>query len=504
MDSNAKRVLAVLVSVSLLVNYVETMVVPAIPDIQQDFSASTSIMAWVTSAFTVVAAVVSPLFGKLADMYGKRRLYLLCMAFYSLAVIIAGFAPNIYVLIAARAIQGLGFAMFPISLAIITDILAPEMIAMAQGIISGTLGIGTALGLVVGSYLDQYLGWQYAFHIAFAFSIVLLVAAARLIPETGARAPRDLDLAGFTTLSLGMLLVLVYLTEGPDWGWLTQGSLSLLVPGLLLTLYFFLHERRAKGAMIDLRLMGIRNVMVANISGVISGILLLSMFYGVIYYAELPPPFGLGLDVISTGLTLAPATLLMLILGPFMGRSINRVGPKPLMIMGSGVMVLGFLAFIWNRGSRISLTLDSVIAMLGMLSIMIPLVNMIAISLPEESRGVGLGMNTLLRNLGSSVGPVIATSIMSTYKASTVFQVAGVYLVNFFPSSTAFNYVFAVGIIMSILNAVVALGIRNYRFGQRRDVAEEGKGEVPTIGTPIPRAMRKEDRNADGTLSHSR
>ncbi|MCG3109622.1 putative multidrug resistance protein MdtD [Metallosphaera sp. J1] len=477
MDKKAQETLIILISVSLLINYVETMVVPAVPKIQQDFGTTETLVAWVTSAFTIVGAVVSPVFGKLGDLYGKRRVYLLSMVFYTFAVVMAGFSPNIYFLIAARAIQGLGFAMFPLSLAIITDILPPEMIATAQGIISGTMGIGTALGLVVGAFIDQDLGWQYAFHIAFIISLILLFAAIKLVPETGVRKKAVIDYVGFGTLTAGVTLILIYLTQESSWGWFSIQSLSLLVPGIAFLGFFGWYEQRVKNPVIELRLLKIRNVMVANVAGLISGIMILALFYGIIYYTQLPHPFGLDLDIISAGLTLAPSTLVMFVVGPLLGRMINRVGPKPIIASGSLVMMLGFYLLIVNRATPLDVTLDTVVGMVGLLCLMIPIVNMISVSLPPEDRGVGIGMNTLIRNIGSAVGPVITTSIMSSYQGAFVLPFDGTYMVEILPNSTAFNLIFTVGIGMAILNLLIAMTVKNYRFQAKpmKEVVAEAK-----------------------------
>src|SRR5579875_1020021 len=186
----------------LVINYVETMVIPALPTIEKDFSTSATTAGWVTSAYLIVGAATAPLFGKLADRYGKKRMYIFAVAFYIVAVGLAGFSPNIGFLIGARAIQGLGFAIFPITIAIITDIFPRERVAFAQGVLSGMLGIGPALGLIVGSYIVQDLGWPFAFHTAFILSLIIFVLSLRYLRETdegrveGEGPPQVLDYVG--------------------------------------------------------------------------------------------------------------------------------------------------------------------------------------------------------------------------------------------------------------------------------------------------------------------
>ena len=127
------KVLLTVTAVALLVNYVETMVIPGIPTIQKDFSTTATIASWITSAFLIVGAAVSPLFGKLGDIYGKKKIFLTVLLFYIAGVGLAGFSTNIYMLIASRAIQGIGFAIVPLGLAIITDIFPKEKSSHGTG-----------------------------------------------------------------------------------------------------------------------------------------------------------------------------------------------------------------------------------------------------------------------------------------------------------------------------------------------------------------------------------
>ncbi|MEL9970520.1 MAG: MFS transporter [Metallosphaera sp.] len=473
MDRAGRDVLLLLVWGDLLINYVETMVVPAIPTIQNDFSISSTLASWITSAFIIVGAVVSPIFGKLADMFGRKKIYLISLAGYLVAVGIAGFSPTIYTLIGARAVQGIGYGIFPVGLAIITDVLSPEDVATAQGLLSGSVGIGTALGLIVGSYIDQNFGWQYAFHTAFVLSLIFFIVILLKLNDTGVRAARSVDYVGTSLLTISTLLVLIYITEGPSMGWLNFENLSFLVLGLLLMAGFIFVELKVKDPLVDMKLMKIRNVMVANLVGVVSSIALMIMYFGIIYYAQLPPPFGLGLDILSAGLTLAPATVVMLVVGPIVGKLTGDAGPKPLLLFGSLLSIFGFSLLIINRGSPQDLVLDVIVAGTGMISIIIPLINMIAVSLPETSRGIGLGVNTLLRNLGASIGPVLATSIMTSYKNPYVLMLGNRILdVSFYPGGEAFDVMFEVAIIVILTNLGISLFTHNYKLkGRGRNVS---------------------------------
>jgi len=452
-----------MVGVALLLNYVETMIIPGVPVIQRDFSTTSSLVSWITSAFLIVGSAVSPLFGKLGDSYGKKRMFLIALVFYIAGVGIAGFSNSIYFLIGARAIQGIGFAIVPLALAIIAETFPKERIATAQGIVSATFAIGAALGLIIGSYIVQDLGWQWAFHSAFILSIILFAVVARFLPTGHPGTRLKVDYETVVLLMAGVTLLLLYLTEGPYVGWTDVYNVGALVAGAVLTFAFFFVEGRKTNPLIPLHLLRIRNVLVANMTGILSGIGMFLLFFAVVYYTELPAPAGLGLDVISAGLTLAPATVLMLVAGPGLGRLVDRAGPKPAMVMGGLIAIAGLSLFVFNRGTTNDVVVDTAISLIGAVGIIIPIVNMISVSLPRETVATGLGLNTMLRNMGGAIGPVVATTIMSTYTVTVSTQIGPMS----FPTSSAFDYIFYLGIVCMIAVVGFSLATKNYVFGRR-------------------------------------
>ena len=461
----ATRALLTVTAVSLLLNYVETMVIPGIYDIQKDLSTTATTASWITSAFLIVGAAVSPLFGKLGDIYGKKKIFLTVLLFYIAGVGLAGFATNIYMLIASRAIQGIGFAIVPLGLAIITDVFPREKVATAQGIISGTFAIGAAAGLIIGAYIVQDLSWQWAFHSAFILSIVLFFIALVALKKDVPGEKSKVDIVGTSMLMSGIVLILLYLTEAPTLGWLSLENIAFLIPGILLTVGFFAFENKQINPLIQLSLLKIRNVLVANLVGILSSMSMFLLFFAVIYYAQYPSaigPYGLGLSVINTGLTLAPATLVMLIVGPLMGRLVTRIGPKPIITLGASISIVGLLLFTFFRGTTMELTIDVAVALVGVVSLIIPIVNMISVSVPKENTAVGLGMNTMLRNLGGAVGPVLATTIISTYSDKLGPPILPTIMT--FGNKTAFNIIFVIGIVLMIAIIALSLTIKNYTF----------------------------------------
>jgi len=456
------RVLLTLAVVVLMAQYVETMVLPGVPLIQSDFGATAPLASWITSGALIVGAASTPIFGKLGDLHGKKKLFMIALACYTAGVAIAGFSPSIYFLIFARALQGLGFASFPLAMAMLTDVYPKRGLAMAQGVIAGGAGISSALGITVGASIVQDLGWRDAFYTALVISVISLIAAGIVLKESPSRTGSRVDFSGAFVLTSGIVSILLYLTEGGTLGWLSVENVPFLVIGVVLVWAFFLVERVKSAPLIQLGLLRIRNVLVANLTSILSGLINFVLFYAIVYYAELPTPSGLGLDVRATGLIMLPAALVMLVIGPITGRVVPRVGPKPVLLAGSAALTVGFLAFMSNRATTGSLTVDSVIAMAGVVALFVPVVNMISMSLPLQDVAVGQGLTSTLKMIGQACGPVFATAVMTSFTDPVTRTVGGkTVVVGSLPSAAAFNLIFMIGTALTILVAIVSLMARN-------------------------------------------
>ena len=171
----------ILSRLATMVMYAETMLIPAIPDLIKDFHVSYSMSSWILTAYLITGAVMTPIAGKLSDVYGKKRILLIIMIIYAIGVSIAGFATNIYFLLFARAIQGIGMAMFPIAFSIIRDNFPREKLSIGQGVISSMFASGAVIGLSVGGAIIKHYGWQATFFTIIPIAIALLIVVSRFI-----------------------------------------------------------------------------------------------------------------------------------------------------------------------------------------------------------------------------------------------------------------------------------------------------------------------------------
>jgi MFS family permease len=292
----------------------------------------------------------------------------------------------------------------------------------------------------------------------------MLGVVYKTLKKDGPQTKSKIDYTGASMLIAGTALILIYITEGTSLGWLSLEALSLLIVGAILVGAFGAYENRTKTPLIKLSLLKIRNVLVANLVGIISGIVMFLLFISVAYYLEIPKPFGLGLGVIDTGLTLAPATIVGLFLGPIIGKAVTKIGPKPVIAISGSITIIGLILFMLNRSSQVFVALDIAVALSGATTMIIPIVNMISMSVPAENRATGLGLNTMLRNVGGAIGPILATTIMATYASPYTVTIQGVQkVVGAFANETAFNTIFAVGIVLTAIVIALSFAIKNYK-----------------------------------------
>jgi len=291
----ARGAIIVLAVMALMVTYVETMVLPAFSAFRTFFdNAPTTTVVWIISAYLLVGTVATPVFGKLGDKYGKKRMLLIVMALYAVVVSIAGFTPNIgaafgvdranqiYLLIGVRAVQGLGMGMFPLAFAMLPEVFPAARVGQAQGIVSGMFAAGAALGLVGGGYIAYQFGWELTYHTVTPIAILLVILAYFYLHESPHLSPKPIDLPGIGSLGIALAMVMFGLTEGVYWGWTSFSAVTFAgipwgVPEFFLlalaaTAFFLYWEPRAPTPVVSFQALKERNIWISNVNGVIVGV----------------------------------------------------------------------------------------------------------------------------------------------------------------------------------------------------------------------------------------
>jgi MFS family permease len=509
--------LGILAGMALMVTYVETMVLPAFKQFYVFFDQSGgnfSTIAWILSAYLLVGVVVTPIFGKLGDLYGKKRMLVLVMSVYAIAVTVAGFTPNIgaafgisrpnqiYILIAVRAVQGVGMAMFPLAFAMIPEVFPAARVGQAQGIVSAMFAAGASGGLVGGGYLAQTFGWQATYHTVIPIAITLVILSILFLRESERHARPNLDLPGAASLGFGLATAMLAISEGTVWGWTSWsaahwGALSWGVPEFFLLsaigfVFFLYWEPRAKNPIVNFAALKPRNIWVSNVNAVIAGLLMFLVFTTETILIELPFGPGFGQTELEMGLVALPSTIGMLIFGPLLGRQVGRSGPKPIMALGFALSAVGGIALVFVNRALIDLAILPILLLVGNVGVLIAMSNTIVLTAERRDLGIQTGMNQTFRNLGSSIAPVLVTTILASYEATylsgTPFAFQGYAL-------RGFEVVFAITAVLAVLGLAFSLALRNFRFsadgvrhtGAPTATSPGGAGSPPTE-RPAPTA----------------
>jgi len=499
-------ILVLLAAAALMVNYVETMLVPALPTLVVFFDGVPyTTIAWVVSAYLLVGVSTTPITAKLGDIYGKKRMLILVLSVYTAAVAVTGFTPQlatllglsrfdaVYLLVGLRGLQGVGLAMFPLAFAMVGEELPPARVGQAQGLIAAMFAIGAALGLFGGAWIIQNFGWQVAYHTVIPFALAILGLAVWALPESRHRLAVRLDVPGAALLGTALATFLLGLSQGPSWGWgqwaaVRFGGIPLGVPEFFLlsavaAVLFYLRERTARDPMVHLERFRERNLAISYVGALLVGASLFIGFVGITILVE-TPIVGLGRTVFEFGVLSLPTTMSMLVAAPFVGRAITRFGPKPVTLLGSGLATVGFLLMLTFDRSYTELLLAPIPTFVGLVMMIIAITNIVVLSSRRGETGIQTGMAEMFQDLGASIGPVVVATVLAsftgTFYASVATPAGSVQVPVQLPTLTAFHWLFAVGALLTATCGVLAVFLRNYHFAE----APASVVDATASGTP--------------------
>jgi EmrB/QacA subfamily drug resistance transporter len=406
---------ALLLSV-LSFSLLQTMPVPALPDLQREFGAAPTTISWVLSAFLLTASVATGLLGRLGDMFGKRRMLMYALTVSLLGTLLAALAPNIGVLIAARAIQGVGAATFPLAFGIVREQFPRDRVPVAIGWISSTFGIGFGVGLVVPGLIADALGWQWIFWTMLLVQAVAILAVSAYIAESTARSPGRVDWAGALLLTGGLVALLVAISEGRAWGWGSVAVVGLFVLAVVLLVACWVVESRLDRPLLDTALLRRRVVLVANITALIIGFGMYGAFTLVPLFVETPPAagYGFGASVTEAGLFIIPMAVTMLFASPIAGRIGARVGFTTPLVVSGLFGAAGFALLAAAHDTAWPVYVANGVLGIGVGFAFASLANVVVAAVDPRQTGEATGVNTIMRTIGGTFGAQLAATIVAS------------------------------------------------------------------------------------------
>ncbi len=371
-----------------------TVVNVALPTIGRELSVGITGLQWTVNAYTLTLAGLLLLGGSLGDRYGRRRLFVAGVVWFAMASMLCGLAPNGSLLIAARALQGVGGALLtPGSLAIIQANFRPEDRGAAVGAWSGFGGVAAAIGPFLGGYLVQALSWRWIFFINVPVAAAVAWIATMHIPEThDPEATGRVDVPGALLAALGLAGLTYALTEGPRFGWLSPVIVGSLVGGALLFIAFVAAETRERHPMLPLELFASRQFTAANLVTLV----VYAALIGGTFLIPIELQRVVGMTPLQSGTAIIPITAVMLLFSARAGRLAARIGPRLPMCIGPLLMAAGLamLARLGPGSSFLIMVLPSQLVFAAGLTLTVaPLTSTVLAAASEHHAGIASAVN---------------------------------------------------------------------------------------------------------------
>ncbi|MDI6843106.1 MAG: MFS transporter [Anaerosomatales bacterium] len=390
-----------------------TVVNVSIPAISKGLGATFSQIEWVLNAYTLVFASMLVTFGRLGDMFGRKRFFVAGLVLFGLGSLACGLSSTPALLIASRFVQALGGAlMMPATLSLTAVNFPPEERGMAMGIWGAVSGVASAVGPVLGGWLTDAFSWHAIFFINLPIVLLAVPFALWAIPESRDEHPHAIDWVG-AFLSMGLLASLCYgLIEGPKLGWTDPQILGLFAAAAVLLALFLAWERRAKEPIIDLRLFRSAAFSAGNAAGAVLMFGMMGIFFLLPIYLQAQA----GYTAIQTGLALTPLSAAILVAAPAAGRLSDRIGSRWLVFAG---MLIAAAAGLWlsflpvGAGWRWLLP-PLATAGVGMGLVMAPLTSAVMATAPAGEEGAASGVLSTMRQVGGVFGVAVLGAVFST------------------------------------------------------------------------------------------
>jgi len=450
--------LAILSSTLLVVFFSETMLLPAIPEIMRDFSISYGTAAWIFSAYLIVAAVMTPIAGKMSDLYGKKKVLLVLLTMYVAGIVAGGFADNISFLLASRIIQGVGLAAIPAAFSLLRDTFPPAKLAIAVGVFGSAYSAGSVVGLLAGATIIQSLGWHSTFFAIVPFASVVTLMIAKFVKENKGQGPvrtqnggkkrllPSIDIKGALALSvtiIAFLLALTLVQSGVNARNLPQIEVAFAVSVVSLAI-FVIVERRIKSPLVDLRLLRDKTLLPSYIILMATGIMMFMTYPAIVQLVRSPMPLGFGGDPVDAANVQLPFMIMFLVFATITPLIINRIGKLNPIIIGAIISLIGSLGLLMFHSTEVTVSTNLAIIASGLSMTITATWNIVVSSSPKSFIGISVGVGALLLFLGMAIGPALTGVYLESHE--TIDGVPGSY-----PSLGTYNLVF---LTLGLLSAV--------------------------------------------------
>ena len=463
--------LAILSCTLLTVFFSETMLLPAIPEIIKEFKIPYGTAAWIFSAYLIVAAVMTPVAGRLSDLYGKKKVLLMLLIIYIAGLTAGGFAYNISFLLVTRIIQGFGLAAVPAAFSLLRDTFPPAKLAIAVGVFGSAYSAGSVVGLLTGASIIQNFGWHSTFLAIVPFSALVTLMIAIFVKENRrpdhaitVKSPENtlnkkqtslsIDIKGVLALSVtisSFIIALTLIQIGINSENLPQIA-SAFVTSAISLIVFVIIERRVKPPFFDLKLLRHTILLRSYIILIATGITMFMIYPSIVQLVRSPVPLGFGGNSEEAANVQLPFMVMFLVFASITPFIINRVGSMKPTVIGGIISLIGAIGLLTFHSTEFAVSANLAVIASGLSLTITATWNMVVSSSPKEFTGISVGVGALLLFIGMAIGPALAGIYMENQRTA---EFGGSY-----PTPGSYNLVFLTAGLLSAVSVVFALALR--------------------------------------------
>ncbi|MEV5423352.1 MFS transporter [Streptomyces cellulosae] len=508
-------VVPVLAFAGIVVAVMQTLLVPVIKDLPRLLDTAPADATWVLTSTLLSGAVATPIMGRLGDLFGKRRMLVASLSVMVVGALVSAFTSDLLVMIAGRTLQGFAMGAIPLGIGLMRDMLPRERLSSAMALMSSSIGVGGGLALPAAALVAQHTDWHALYLGAAGLGVIAIALTLAVVPESPLRAKGSFDLPGVLGLTAGLVLFLLPVSKGSDWGWTSGTTLGLFGAAAVVLLLWGLMELRVAAPLVDLRTTARREVLLTNLASIMVGVSFFVVSLVLPQLLQLPTASdGLGQSMVVAGLCVAPLGLTMMFTAPVYARLSSRYGPKVTLIIGLLVIAAGYGGGLGLMSAAWQTVVTSVVLGAGIGLAYSSLPALIVGAVPASETGAANGLNTLMRSIGTSVSSAVIGMVL----ANTSDVVGGVTV----PTLHGFRVSFGIAAAAVAVGLVLALflpGRRPSEHPQLRASSEEEanlerarealrgfRGRVlDASGAPVARArvtlIDRHGRRAGATVS---
>ena len=448
------RSLLILSLAALAFALAQTMLIPALTELAKSLNTDASGVAWTVTAYLLAAAVCTPIFGRLGDMFGKRRLLVVALGIFVAGSVISALGTSLEVVVAGRVLQGAGGGIFPLCFGIIRDEFPRERVGSSIGLISATFGIGGGAGLILGGLITDHVSYHWIFWLGAISAAVAAIAIEIFVPESPVRTPGRVDIRGAIVLAFGLSAPLLAIAQANEWGWGDPRTLGLFAAGAVILSLWVMLQRRTPQPLVDIEMLRQPTVLMTNVATLLVGFGMFGSFILIPQLAEAPTStgYGFGLDATGAGLLMVPGALVMLVAGPLSGVLGTRFGSRLPLALGAIITSFGLAMLALVHDTQAEIVVWNLVMSTGIGLAFAAMPNLIVEAVTAEETGQATGVNTLVRSVGASLGAQISAAVL-----------AGSVVAGGLPTDSGYTEAFLVSAGVALLAAVTAFLIPSRR-----------------------------------------